>query len=60
MQLTITINVDDKHFAECPGTEVARVLRHFADKIDGDDLNRGTGTLYYVKGNRIGSDGASA
>lgn len=52
MTLTITIQCDNAAFSENPGGEVARILRRYADDIDGMEPEETK--LRDINGNTVG------
>jgi hypothetical protein len=52
MQITIKIKCDNAAFEDCAGSEVARILRKYADSIEG--MEPEDGPLHDVNGNRVG------
>jgi hypothetical protein len=55
MKLKIEIVMDNDAFAECNGTEAARILREIAERFDGEQLRRhDLRPLRDVNGNRVG------
>lgn len=56
MKLKIEIKMDNAAFDPYAGTEVARILRKLADKIDGDPVN-GVGLGYGLTANLLDSNG---
>jgi len=55
--IKIEIDTDNAAFKDDGCTEVARILREFADKIDGRELPKSQETfgLYDINGNSVGS-----
>jgi len=53
--IALAIETDNAAFAEESGTEVARMLRALADRLDGRDLLPGeAGNLLDINGNTVG------
>lgn len=55
MKLKIEINMDNAAFSPTSGTEVARILRKLADRIEGEDCTPGDVTpCIDLNGNKVG------
>jgi hypothetical protein len=57
MDFALSINMDNAAFADpYNGSEVARILRELADRIDGKELTMGEWRpLQDINGNRVGA-----
>jgi hypothetical protein len=54
MKLIIEIKMDGAAFEELPGSEVARILRQWADRLDNCDFMSGKDNLRDINGNICG------
>ena len=54
MEFKLNIRTDNAAFADCPGSEVARILREIADKIDFKELPHFMQTIRDCNGNDVG------
>ncbi len=55
MKLTIEISMDNAAFEVSPGTELARILRESARKVEGAEADEiGIFSLWDINGNKVG------
>lgn len=55
-EVVITVNLQNSAFSDCAGSELARILRNLADKVDGMNENLGNEiSLRDINGNRVGN-----
>ena len=54
MEFKLNIRTDNAAFEDCPGFEVARILREIANKVDGRELPYYMQTIRDCNGNDVG------
>lgn len=55
-KVVITVNLQNSAFSECPGAELAKILRELADKVEYMDSDLGNEiSLRDTNGNRVGN-----